>query len=46
MKLKSLVTSLALQKVKEVGIVATREHAFIAQHIECTSKIQWCMMFM
>ena len=41
MKIKSLVTSLALQQIKEVGVVAKQEHVSIAQDIKCTSKIQW-----
>ena len=40
MKLKSLVTSLALQQIK-VGVVAKLEHICIVQDIECTCKIQW-----
>ena len=39
MKLKSLVTSLALQQIEEVGTVAKQEHVSIAQDIECTCKI-------
>ena len=39
MKLKSLVTSLALQQIKDVGAVAEQEHVSIAQDIECTCKI-------
>ena len=38
---KSLVTSLALQQVKAVGIVAKQEHVSIVQDIECTCKMQW-----
>ena len=37
-KLETLVTSLALQQVKEVGVVTTQE---TLQYIECTCKIQW-----
>ena len=40
-KLKSLVSSLALQQKKEVGVVAKQESVTLAQDIECTSKIQW-----
>ena len=36
MNLKSLVTSLALQQIKEVGMVAKQEHIFTVQDIECT----------
>ena len=39
MKLKSLVTSLALQQIKEVGTIAKEEHFSIAQDTECTCKI-------
>ena len=46
MKLKSLVNSLTLQQIKEVGMVATQEHVSIAQNIECTCKIQWYMIIM
>ena len=46
MKLKSLVTSLALQQIKEVGVVAKQEHISIAQDIECTCKIQWYTIIM
>ena len=35
--LKTLVASLALQKMKEVGAVATQEKVKPAQGIECTS---------
>ena len=45
-KLKSLVTSLALQQIKEVGMVAKQEHVSIAQDIECTCKIQWYTIIM
>ena len=46
MKLNSLVTSLALQQIKEVGAVAKQEYVSIVQNIECTCKIQWYMIFM
>ena len=46
MKLKSLVTSLTLQQIKEVGIVARQEHVSLVQDIECTCKIQWYTVFM
>ena len=46
MKLRSLVTSLALQQVKEVGVVAKQEHVSIAQDIECTCKNQWYTIIM
>ena len=46
MKLKSLVTSLALQQIKEVGMVAKQEHVSIVQNIRCTIKIQWYTIFM
>ena len=40
MKLKSLVISLALQQMKEVGMVAKQEHVSIVHANECTCKIQ------
>ena len=40
MKLKSLVTSLALQQIREVGTVTKQEHVSIMHDIECTCKIQ------
>ena len=45
-KLKSLVTSLALQQIKEVGMVAKQESVSTAQDIECTYKIQWYTILM
>ena len=44
MKLKSLLTRLALQQIKEVCAVAKKEHVSIVQDIECTCKIQWYMI--
>ena len=41
MKLKTHVISLALQQIKEVGMVAKQEPVSIEQDIEGTSKIQW-----
>ena len=38
MKPKSLVTSLALQQIKEVGSIAKQEYVTLAQDIECTYK--------
>ena len=38
MKLKALVTSLPLQQMKEVGVVATQE---TLHYIECNCTIQW-----
>ena len=46
-KLKSLVTSLALQQIKEVGTVSKQEHFSTLHNIECTCKIKWwtiCML--
>ena len=40
-KLQSLVTSLALQQMKKVGMEAKQEDVSIVQEIECTCKIQW-----
>ena len=39
-KIKMLVASLALQQIKEVGVVATQEKVKPVQSIECTCKIQ------
>ena len=39
-KLKTLVTSLALQQIKEVGVAAKQEGITLAQNIECTCKVQ------
>ena len=46
MRLRSLVTSLALQQIKEVGMVAKQEHVSVVQDIECNCKIHWYMIFM
>ena len=46
MKLKSLVTSLALQQIKEVGVVAKQEWFSTTQGIECPYKIQWHIILM
>ena len=46
-KLKSLVTSLALQQIREVGAVTKQERISILHDIECTCDIQWytiCML--
>ena len=46
-KLKSLVTSLALQQLGEVDAVNKQEHVSVVHDIECTCKIQWytiCML--
>ena len=45
-KLKTLVTSLALQQIKELGTVATPEKIRPVQSIECTCKIQWYTILM
>ena len=45
-KLKSLITSLALQQIREVGMVAKQEHVSIMHDIKCTCKIQWYTLFM
>ena len=45
-KLKTLVTSLAVQQIKEVGVVAKQESVTLVQDIECTCKIQWYTIFM
>ena len=46
MKLKSLITSLALQQIREVDVAAKQEHVSIAHDIECTCKSQWYTIFM
>ena len=46
-KLKSLMTSLALQKIREVGVVTKQEHFSTLHDIECTRNTQWytrCML--
>ena len=40
-KLKTLVASLALQQINEVGMVATQENIKSMQGIEYTCKTQW-----
>ena len=43
-KLKTLVTNLALQQINEVGAVTRQED--ILPNIECTCKIQWYTILM
>ena len=46
-KLKSLVTSLALQQLREMDAVTKQEYISAIHDIECTCKIQWykiCML--
>ena len=46
-KLKMLVTSLALQQIREVDTVTKQGHILIIHDIEFTCKIQWyaiCML--
>ena len=45
-KLKSVVTSLALQQIKEVGAVTKQEGITLAPNIECTCKLQWYTILM
>ena len=45
-KLQTLVTSRALQQIKEVGVVTTQEKGKSVQNIECTSKLQWYTILM
>ena len=45
-KLKSLVTSLALQQMRDIGMVAKQEHVLIMPDVECTCKFQWYTIFM
>ena len=40
-KLKSLVTSLALQQLGEVDAVTKQKHVSVIHDIECTFRIQW-----
>ena len=44
MKLKTLVTSLALQQIKKVGVVNRQED--ILPYIEYACKIQWYQILM
>ena len=41
--LNTLLASLALQQIKEVGVIATQEPS---QYIECTCKVQWYKILM
>ena len=46
-KLKTLVTSLALEHLREVDTVTKQEHVSVIHDIECTCKIPWhkiCML--
>ena len=45
-KLKSVVTSLDLQQIREVGTVVKWECVPIMHDIECTYKIQWYTIVM
>ena len=45
-KLKSLVTSLTLQQLREVDAVTKQEHVSVINDIECTCKIQWYTVYM
>ena len=40
-KLKSLISSLALHQIKEVGMLAKQESVSTVKDIECTCKLQW-----
>ena len=40
-KLKSLITNLPLQQVREVDMVTKQEHVSVIHDTECTCKIQW-----
>ena len=46
LKVKSLVPSLALQQIKEVGAVDKQERVSIVGDIECTCEIQWYTILM
>ena len=39
--MKSLVTSIALQPVREADVVSTQEHDILINDVECTCKTQW-----
>ena len=46
-KLTSLVTSLALQQIREVGAGTKQEHISTLHDTDCTCKMQWytiCML--
>ena len=46
-QIKSLVTTLSLQQLREVEAVTKQEHVSMIHDIECTIKIQWytiCML--
>ena len=45
-KCKSLVTSLALQQIKEVGVVTKQESVTFVPNTECTCNIQWYTILM
>ena len=40
-KLKSLVTSIALEQIRGADAVSIQEHISVMQDIECTCKMQW-----
>ena len=47
-KLKLLVTSLALQQLREVDAVTKQKHVSMIHDIKCMCKIQWyttCMLY-
>ena len=46
MKLKTLVTSPALQQIKEMGTITKQEGITLAPNLECTCKIQWYTILM
>ena len=45
-KLKSLVTSIALQQIREADALAEQEHVSMMHDIECTYPIQWYIIVM
>ena len=45
-KLKSLVTSLTLQQLRDVDTVTKQEHVSMINNIECTCKIKWYIICM
>ena len=45
-KVKILLISLALEQIREVGMVTKQGHVSKAHGIECSCKIQWYTIFM
>ena len=45
-QIKSLVTSLTLQQLREVDTVTKQEHVRVIHDVECTCKTQWYIICM